>query len=90
VLWRSARAKVLAAQGELDEALLLARAAVAMAEETDDINMQADALMDLAKVVETAGDAAARGDALRRAHGLYVAKGNLASAAIAERALGTA
>ncbi|MDP9331420.1 MAG: AAA family ATPase [Actinomycetota bacterium] len=90
VLWRSARAKVLAAQGELDEALLLAREAVAMAEETDDINMQADALMDLANVVETAGGAAARGDALRRAHGLYVAKGNLASAAIAERALGTA
>jgi class 3 adenylate cyclase/tetratricopeptide (TPR) repeat protein len=90
VLWRSARAKVLAARGEPDEALRLARAAVAMAEETDDINMRADALVDLAGVVDAAGDAAARDDALRRAHELYVSKGNLVSAAMAERALGIA
>jgi class 3 adenylate cyclase/tetratricopeptide (TPR) repeat protein len=90
VLWRSARAKVLAARGELDEALRLARAAVAMAEETDDINMRADALVDLAGVVEAAGDTAMRDDALRRAHELYVSKGNLVSAAVADRALGNA
>jgi ATP/maltotriose-dependent transcriptional regulator MalT len=90
VLWRGAKAKVLAGRGELDEALRLARAAVALAEETDDINMRADALVDLAGVVEAAGDTAARDDALRRARELYVAKGNLVSAAVAERALGSA
>ncbi len=87
VLWRSARAKVIAARGELDEALRLARAAVTLAEETDDINMQADALVDLAGVIEVAGDPARRDDALRRAHELYVAKGNLVSAAMVERTL---
>ena len=90
VLWRSARARVLAARGELDEALRLAQAAVTMAEETDDINMRADALVDLAGVLEVTGDPTARDDALRRAHDLYVAKGNLVSAAVAERALGIA
>jgi class 3 adenylate cyclase/tetratricopeptide (TPR) repeat protein len=87
VLWRSARAKVLAARGEIDEALRLAGAAVAMAEETDDVNMRADALMDLAEVVAVGGDTAAREQALRRAHELYVAKGNQVSAAVADRAL---
>ncbi|MEP6476487.1 MAG: adenylate/guanylate cyclase domain-containing protein [Actinomycetota bacterium] len=90
VLWRSARAKVLAAKGEPGEALRLARAAVAMADETDDTNMRADALIVLAGVVEAAGDVAARDDALHRAQELYLAKGNVVSAAIAERALGTA
>jgi ATP/maltotriose-dependent transcriptional regulator MalT len=90
VLWRSARAKVLAARGELDQASPLARAAVAMAEETDDINMRGDALVDLADVLGAAGDATAREDAVRHAHQLYVAKGNVVSAALAERALGTA
>lgn len=89
VLWRSARSKVLVARGELAEALALAHVAVAMAEETDDINMRADALMDLAEVFEATGDAASRSDALHRAHGQYVAKGNVVSAAAAERALAT-
>jgi hypothetical protein len=58
-----------------------------MAEETDDVNMRADALMDLAEVVAVGGDTTAREQALRRAHELYVAKGNQVSAAVADRAL---
>ncbi len=87
VLWRSSRAKVLGGRGELDEAVRLARAAVAMAEETDDVNMRADALVDFADVVALAGDTVARDDGLRRAHDLYVAKGNVVSARSTERAL---
>ncbi len=91
VLWRTARARIAASRGELDEAVRLARAAVALAEETDDINMQADALVELGEVLAAAGDDhQGRERAFRRAHELYVAKGNVVSAASAERALGTA
>lgn len=58
VLWRSAKAKVLSARGEHDGAMVLARAAVALAEGTDDTNMCADSLMDLALVLSATGDSA--------------------------------
>ncbi len=87
VLWRSARARISASRGSFEDGLSFARAAAAMAEETDDINMQADVLMDLARVLEAAGDAVSCADALRGAHDRYVAKENLVSAAVAERAL---
>ncbi len=80
VLWRSARAKVLAARGELEPAEKLAREAVAIAGETDDVNMHADALMDLAQGLSASGQTAERREALGRAHELYTAKGNLVSA----------
>lgn len=85
VLWRSARAKVLSAGGEHEAAAALARAAVTLAESTDDTNMQADSLMDLAAVISATGDSAERTDALRRARDLYVRKGNVVSAGVAER-----
>jgi class 3 adenylate cyclase/tetratricopeptide (TPR) repeat protein len=90
VLWRTARALIVAAGGELDEAVRLVRAAVALAEETDDINMKADALVDLGEVLSAAGDHEASEGVLRRAHGLYVAKGNVVSAASTERTFGRA
>ena len=80
VLWRSAKAKVLAARGEHAEAATLARAAVELAEETDDTNMSADSLMDLATVLAAVGNSAERMDALRRARELYAQKGNVVSA----------
>ena len=80
VLWRSARAKVLAVRGELASAEKLVREAVAIAAETDDVNMHADALMDLAQCLSASGQPAERRDALGRAHDLYAAKGNLVSA----------
>jgi len=85
VLWRSAKAKVLAARGEHAEAAALARAAVELAEGTDDTNMCADSLMDLAAVLSVVGDSAESVDALRRARALYEQKGNVVSAGVAER-----
>jgi predicted ATPase/class 3 adenylate cyclase len=85
VLWRSAKAKVLAARGEHAEAATLARAAVELAEETDDTNMCADSLMDLAAVLSAVGESAERMDALRRARELYAQKGNVVSAGVAEQ-----
>jgi len=87
VLWRSAQAKVLVARGALEEAAALARDAVTLAERTDDINMRGDALMDLGAVFNRSGSPEDAHDAVRRAHELYLAKGNLVSAERAERLL---
>src|SRR5206468_7163034 len=51
VVWRGVRAKVLARRGELDEATRLAREAVALADETDSLNLQGDAWVNLAEVL---------------------------------------
>jgi DNA-binding SARP family transcriptional activator len=81
IQWRGPRAKVLAERGEADEAERLAREAVALAESTDFLSMQADALADLAEVLRLIG----RGDeavpVLRSALKLYKRKGNKVSAA---------
>jgi class 3 adenylate cyclase/tetratricopeptide (TPR) repeat protein len=90
VLWRSARAKVLSARGEHAAAAALARAAVELAEGTDDTNMCADSLMDLATVLAAVGNSAEGVDSLRRARELYVQKGNVVSAGVAEGMLAAA
>lgn len=79
VLWRGARARVLADRGELDRAEPLAREAVSLARSSDFVNTQADVLMDLAHVLHAAraADAAA---VVAEALSLYEAKGNVASA----------
>ena len=61
VLWRQAKAKVLARRGEHAEAERLAREAVAIGDDTDALNLQGDAYKDLAEVLSLAdkpGDAA--------------------------------
>ncbi|HUK93948.1 MAG TPA: adenylate/guanylate cyclase domain-containing protein [Gaiellaceae bacterium] len=55
VLWRSTRAKVEAERGNCEEAEALAREAVGIAEATDLLNTQGDALSDLAEVLSLAG-----------------------------------
>ena len=75
ILWCRVRAKVLARRGELDEGEQLAREAVALAEQTDMLNVHADALLDLAEVL-TLGGQDARTE-LDRALALYERKGNL-------------
>jgi predicted ATPase len=85
VLWRSARAKVLARRGEADEAEAAAREAVAIAERTDLLNTQADALLDLAEVLALAGRAEEAKAAAREAAGRFERKGNLPSLARARR-----
>jgi class 3 adenylate cyclase/tetratricopeptide (TPR) repeat protein len=87
VAWGAARAKALARATRLDEAERLAREVVAVARETDALNMRAQASLALAQVLRQAGidaDATpAAGDALA----LYEQKGNLVGAAQAEQLL---
>ena len=52
VLWRGVRARILARRSEAAEAEAVAREAVALAQETDFVNHRADALLDLAEVLE--------------------------------------
>jgi predicted ATPase/class 3 adenylate cyclase len=79
VLWRSARAKILARRGEHDDAEQAAREAVSIIEGTDLLNAQGEALLDLAEVLSSAGREdearAAATDAARR----FERKGNLPS-----------
>jgi predicted ATPase/class 3 adenylate cyclase len=87
IAWRGVRSKALARKGELEQAELLARDAVALAEETDGLNLYGDALLDLGEVLRTAGRPAEAGAATERALSLYERKGNLVSAARARAAL---
>jgi predicted ATPase/class 3 adenylate cyclase len=78
VLWRTARAKIQAKQGNLAGAEALAREAVRLGEPTDLLSTRAEALLDLAGVLALAdrreGAMAALDDAAR----LYEEKGNAA------------
>src|SRR5207245_9376941 len=78
ILWRQAKAGVLARRGELQAAEALAREAVEHAEQTDMLNNQAGARLSLAAVLELAqrhDDAFA---AVEEALALYERKGNVA------------
>ena len=81
ISWRAVRAKILARRGELDEATLLAREAVDLAERTDDLNSHGRALTDLAEVLESGRRAAEAARVLERALELFEQKGNTVSAA---------
>jgi tetratricopeptide (TPR) repeat protein len=80
MLWRQVRAKLHARRGEHAEGERLARAAVAICEETDMLDAQGDVYSDLADVLRLTGkpdDAAA---ALEQALERYERKGNVVSA----------
>jgi class 3 adenylate cyclase/tetratricopeptide (TPR) repeat protein len=81
VFWRATRAQVRALRGDEDGAVFLAREAVALASETDFVNMRADALADLAEVLCTLGRPEDALPVLDEALSRYEAKGNVASAA---------
>jgi class 3 adenylate cyclase/tetratricopeptide (TPR) repeat protein len=85
VLWRSARARVRAASGAAPEGAALVREAVALVEQTDDVNMHADTLVDLAGVLVAGRRQDEAADVLDRAIGLYVGKGNVVAAEAARR-----
>jgi len=76
IAWRSVRAKTLARRGALDEAERLAREAVAFAETSDFLLGHADALTDLAEVLELRGERVATAAALSEAVALHERKGN--------------
>jgi tetratricopeptide (TPR) repeat protein len=80
VEWRATRGKLLARRGEHESAVALAEEAVALAADTDYLNLQADACIDLAEVLSLGGRI---GEAASRSHEaleLYERKGNTVSA----------
>jgi class 3 adenylate cyclase/tetratricopeptide (TPR) repeat protein len=80
MLWRQARAKVLARRGELAEAERLVREAVAIGEKTDLLDAQADTYGDLAEVLLLAGKPDKEAAALEQALARYERKGNVVMA----------
>jgi tetratricopeptide (TPR) repeat protein len=80
ILMRSMRAKVLARRGLLEAAEQLAREAVAFASKSDFHSAHADALMDLAEVLEVAGNAKDAAIAVEEAVRFYDLKGNVLAA----------
>jgi tetratricopeptide (TPR) repeat protein len=72
------RAKLLARKGEHDRARQLAEEAVSIAERTDMLDAHAEALSDLAEVLELAGSPDQAAQSLAGALVLYEHKGNIA------------
>jgi class 3 adenylate cyclase/tetratricopeptide (TPR) repeat protein len=89
VMWRVARAQVLAPAGEAAQAELLAREAVDLAAPTDFLDLQATAQLALARVLREAGSPAAA-DAAARARAVYELKGNVVGAGWAAQLVETA
>jgi tetratricopeptide (TPR) repeat protein len=89
VAGRQAQALVLAARGETEEAERLAREAVRILMDAgaECPNYQADALMNLAKVLGTVGKPSEAGQAAREALALYERKGNRPSSEVARTCL---
>jgi DNA-binding SARP family transcriptional activator/tetratricopeptide (TPR) repeat protein len=87
VQWRAVRAKLLARGGEPAAAEPLAREAVALADETDFTVLRADASMDLAEVLRTAGRENESRPFVAQALELYERKGNVVAAGRARRIL---
>jgi tetratricopeptide (TPR) repeat protein len=85
--WRTARARVLAGQGEAAEAARLAHEAVDIVAATDNINAHADTLVDLADALRAGGDEFDAAAALEKAVRLYDEKGNVVCADRARAAL---
>ncbi len=87
ILWRSARAKILARRGDVEVGLRLAEEATKLAEQTDFLNIHGDALTDQAEVLQLAGETEEAASALEEALALYERKGNKVAA---RKAAGTA
>ena len=78
---RAGRAKLLARGSDLAHAEALAREAVALAEQTEYIDLRGDALLALGDVLQLGGRSSEGADAMRAALALWEAKGNVAHAA---------
>jgi tetratricopeptide (TPR) repeat protein len=88
VRWRIAQANVLSRRDEYHGAEELAREAVALADETDWLNMRGDARISLAATLAAAGKSDESRLVRAAAAGLYEAKGNLVSARRAQALAG--
>jgi len=89
VMWRVARAQVLARAGEAAKAERLAREAVVLAAPTDFLDLQATALLALARVLRAAESPEA-GTVAAQARAVYELKGNIVGAGWAARLVETA
>jgi tetratricopeptide (TPR) repeat protein len=78
--WKVSRARIFAAQGRLGEAVALARESAEMDFERDNLTQWALRLVDLAHVLDAAGDRAGAEAALEQAIGLNDEKGNIVAA----------
>ena len=78
VVWRQVQSRVLASRGAFGEAEGLAREAVEIADRTDGLNLQGDALADRAAVLATAGRPEEGAETLGEAVKRYERKKNLA------------
>ena len=88
VLWRTARAKVQAQRGDAESAETLAREAVQLAEGSELLNTQGDALLDLATVLTAAGRREEALTAAEAAAERYEQKGNRPSLERARKVAG--
>jgi class 3 adenylate cyclase/tetratricopeptide (TPR) repeat protein len=80
MLWRQARARVLARRGEHAEAERLARRAIEIAETTEDLNSKAEARADLGEVLAIAGRPEDAADVVEEALARFEAKENVVRA----------
>jgi class 3 adenylate cyclase/tetratricopeptide (TPR) repeat protein len=88
VVWTlGTRARLLVREGTADEAAASAERGVALASETDDLNLQAESLIELADILR---DTERAGHALEQALGLAVSKENVVYARQARARLGRA
>jgi tetratricopeptide (TPR) repeat protein len=78
----AARARVAAHRGDLDEALVLARRGVELADVSDGLNLRARVWLVLAEVLRATADDAEADAATREAIRLYETKGNVVAAAL--------
>lgn len=85
VLWRSARARILADSRAAAEGESFVREALALVEQTDDVNMHADTLVNLGVVLAAADRPEEAGTVLDEAVALYRDKGNVVAAEAARR-----
>ncbi len=83
VVWRGVRAK-------LEQSVAIAREAVTLADRTDQLNLRADAQLNLAETLQLTGDSSEASRALQRALELCEQKGNVVAAARVSSLLSTA
>jgi thioredoxin-like negative regulator of GroEL len=76
ILWRGARARLLASDQQFAAAEHVGAEGVALAAGTDLINVHAEALLDLAWVLQRAGRVADASSLVSRSEALYERKGN--------------
>jgi ATP/maltotriose-dependent transcriptional regulator MalT len=80
ILWRGVKARILARRGQLEEAEAIAREAVSLSEQTDFLLYRADALVDLAHVLQNSGRTQEAAAAAAEGLHLHEQKGNLVTA----------